>query len=142
MSYHSQKTLRFSHILYSHYPYSINSQKWLHNHDVSHHSLGPDYILNTKVISDDTMRHYFICKPEDCYPMQPITCKVSQWHVCLKSLQRMLVASTELTCSLLSMFAVCSVLFAITRYLFDISFVNCGIFQHCSSLAIQRNRKH
>lgn len=115
----------------------------IHNVDnVSHHSLSPEYILNTKVNSDNTTRHYFICKPEDCYPVQSIMSKVSQWHVCLKSLQRMLVALTELNSSLLSMYAVCSVLFAITCYLFDISFVNRGIFQHYSSLAIRKNRKH
>lgn len=117
----------------------------IHNVDtVSHHSLSPEYILNTeKVASDNTMRHYFICKPEDCCPVQSVTSKVSQWHVCLKSLQRMLVASTELNSSLLSLYAVCSVLFAITAcYLLDMSFVSCGVFQHCSSLAIQKNRKH
>lgn len=54
----------------------------------------------------------------------------------------MLVALTELNSSLLSMYAGCSVLFAITCYLFDISFVNCGIFQHCSSLGIWKNRKY
>lgn len=115
----------------------------IHNVDtVSHHSLSPGYILNTKVTSDNTMRHYLICKSEDCYPVQSITSKVSQWHVCLKSLQRMLVALTELNSSLLSMYAVCSVLFAITCYLFDISFVNCGILQCCSSLITRKNRKH
>lgn len=116
----------------------------IHNVDTaSHHSLSPEYILNTeKVTSDNTMRHYFICKPEDCCPVQSITSKVSQWHVCLKSLQGMLVALKELNSSLLSLYSVCLVLFAITTcYLFDMSFVSCGVCQHCSSLAIWKNRK-
>lgn len=141
----TESTLGFIHIPYNHYPQIINSQRRLHIHNIdtiSHHSLSLEYILNTKVTSDNTIRHNFICKPEDCYPVLSITSKVSQRHVCLKSLQRMLVALTELNSSLLSMYAVCLVLFAITCYLLDISFVNCGILQHCSSLVIQKNRKH